>query len=126
MSSVTPHCASVILPSGDDGKSCDSDGGNDFGDYRKVAISGTSYEDTDGDGTQDGGEPGNDGRTVKLEAERIGGQWVTSLEAFDRFRARLNQSAPNVQDRTPAELERANKRALAQIAAIDKRTRAHS
>jgi hypothetical protein len=42
-------------------------GGRDFGDYRKVGVAGTSFEDTDGDGTRDAGEPGNDARTVKLD-----------------------------------------------------------
>ncbi|MFL5781701.1 MAG: SdrD B-like domain-containing protein, partial [Thermoleophilaceae bacterium] len=45
----------------------DADAGNDFGDYRKVAVAGTSFEDTDGDGTRDSGEPDNDGRTVRLD-----------------------------------------------------------
>ncbi|MFL5780534.1 MAG: SdrD B-like domain-containing protein, partial [Thermoleophilaceae bacterium] len=45
----------------------ESAGGRDFGDYRKVAVAGTSFEDTDGDGTRDSGEPGNAARTVKLD-----------------------------------------------------------
>jgi hypothetical protein len=65
------------------------------------------------------------GVTVKLEAKRIGRYWATSFEAYDRFIRAMNQrSEPNVQERTPAELARANENAIREIEARKKRLRA--
>jgi hypothetical protein len=44
-------------------------GGNDFGAYRPASIAGTSYEDSDADGSRDAGEPANGGRTVYIDAD---------------------------------------------------------
>ncbi|HKP88982.1 MAG TPA: SdrD B-like domain-containing protein [Thermoleophilaceae bacterium] len=60
--SAPAGCAHSVTVGSDDAA-----GGNDFGTYRKVGVAGTSYEDVDGDGSRDPGEPGNDGRTVKLD-----------------------------------------------------------
>ena len=53
-----------------------------------------------------------DGRLVRLEASRVGGRWLTSREALERFAAALTPSAdaaPPV--RTPAARKRANETA---------------
>jgi 6-phosphogluconolactonase (cycloisomerase 2 family) len=39
---------------------------NDFGNYRSASISGQKFEDIDGDGAKDDGEPGLDGWTIEL------------------------------------------------------------
>jgi hypothetical protein len=55
-------CAhTVTLSSGDDST------GNDFGSWQEVTISGTKYEDEDGDGERDSGEPALGGRTITLD-----------------------------------------------------------
>jgi hypothetical protein len=50
------------------------------------------------------GVKGADGRTVKLEALRVGGRWVTTLEAFQRFAEAqtpsLNDDAPSTRTET--------------------------
>ncbi len=50
---------------------CADGGGNrpwplDFGNYRPVSISGRKFEDLDGDGVKDAGEPGLVGWTIEL------------------------------------------------------------
>jgi hypothetical protein len=40
------------------------------------------------------GVPGPDGRRVRLEALRLGGRWVTSAEALQRFGERLTPAGP--------------------------------
>src|SRR5205085_11323106 len=39
----------------------------DFGNYREAAIFGSSYDDLNGNGSRDSGEPGNSGRTIHLD-----------------------------------------------------------
>ncbi len=57
-----------------------------------------------------------DGRTVRLEALRIGGRLFTSHEALDRFIAELNASTdPVPAPRSPSERRRASDRAAAQL-----------
>jgi hypothetical protein len=41
--------------------------GNDFGSWQEVGVSGTKYEDRDGDGDRDAGEPPLGGRTLILD-----------------------------------------------------------
>jgi hypothetical protein len=63
------------------------------------------------------GAPGPDGKRVKLEAIRLGGRWMTSREALQRFGERLTpelRKAPN-NGRPPATRERASKRAERQL-----------
>jgi len=43
-----------------------------------------------------------DGRLVRLEAERIGSRWCTSVEALARFSAALGAPSEAATDRTPA------------------------
>jgi hypothetical protein len=60
------------------------------------------------------GVPGPDGRRVKLEAVRVGGRWLTSVEAMKRFAARLTprpDAEPAASRRTLKQRERANARA---------------
>jgi hypothetical protein len=51
----------VTLVAGDDST------GNDFGSWQEATISGTRYDDRDGDGERDPGEPGVGGRTITLD-----------------------------------------------------------
>jgi hypothetical protein len=53
------------------------------------------------------------GEQVRLEALRVGGRWVTSREALQRFAERLTpaQPAPAVTPRTSAQRERSAARA---------------
>ncbi|MDX6655938.1 MAG: hypothetical protein QOH62_731 [Solirubrobacteraceae bacterium] len=50
--------------------------GRDFGSSTTGSISGTAFEDSDADGTQDGGELGIGGRTVYLDANDNGAKDV--------------------------------------------------
>jgi hypothetical protein len=61
---------SITLQSGD------NDTGNNFGNYEKPTKSGYKYEDLDGDGVWDGGEPGLSGWTIR--AYDVGGTEVYS------------------------------------------------
>ncbi len=66
---ATWHCSlpgagcahAVTLASGDDVT------GRDFGSWREVTIAGTKYDDLNADGDRDPGEPGLDGKTIKLD-----------------------------------------------------------
>ncbi|MCE9566599.1 MAG: DUF1580 domain-containing protein [Planctomycetes bacterium] len=50
---------------------------------------------------------GPDGNRVCLEAAKIGGKWVTSLEAYERFvAATTNHSVPPAGDAIPADISR--------------------
>ena len=40
------------------------DSGNDFGNYRKATKTGTKFNDLNGDGAKDAGEPGLPGWTI--------------------------------------------------------------
>src|SRR5207249_637734 len=46
--------------------------GRDFGVFQKVSISGLLFQDTDGGGTRESGDPGLSGRTVYLDANGNG------------------------------------------------------
>jgi hypothetical protein len=64
------------------------------------------------------GVPGPDGRRVRLEAVRLGGRWVTSREAIQRFAERLTplvEGAPAAASRTPERRRRASERAAAKL-----------
>src|SRR5436309_12638234 len=65
------------------------------------------------------GSRGPAGEVVRLEAVRLGGRWMTSREALQRFAERLTprQDAPETQaaPRTPGQLRRAAERAGAQL-----------
>jgi hypothetical protein len=55
---------------------------------------------------------------VKLEAARVGGRLVTSMEAYQRFVAACSAGAglvPQPQTRTPAQVRRASERAERRI-----------
>lgn len=60
------------------------------------------------------GVPGPEGHRVRLEAVRLGGRWLTSVEALARFAERLT---PRLGDeaalppRSPTQRQRANERA---------------
>jgi Protein of unknown function (DUF1580) len=67
------------------------------------------------------GSKAPDGTLVKLEAVRLGGRWLTSREALQRFSAKLTPStdaeAP-APPRTPAMQSRASSRAAAELERI--------
>ena len=58
----TDCSATQVLTSGEQA-------GEDFGRYEPVTIAGTVYEDLDGDGARDPGEPGLSGRQVYFDAD---------------------------------------------------------
>jgi hypothetical protein len=56
------------------------------------------------------GVPGPDGRRIRLEAVRLGGRWITSVEALARFGERLTprlSDEPAPPPRSPAARQRA-------------------
>ena len=60
------------------------------------------------------GAPGPDGQRVRLEAQRVGGRWLTSVEALARFAAALTpplSDKPVSSTRTPTQRKRASARA---------------
>jgi hypothetical protein len=66
------------------------------------------------------GATGPSGERVRLEAVRLGGRWVTSREALQRFAERLTprldapqETPPN--PRTPGRRQRASERAAAEL-----------
>jgi hypothetical protein len=66
------------------------------------------------------GAPGPDGRRVRLEGCRVGGRWLTSVQALGRFAERLTprfdgELAPA--PRTPGRRERETARAAARLEA---------
>jgi hypothetical protein len=65
------------------------------------------------------GAPGPDGRRVKLEALRLGGRWVTSREAIQRFAERLTPQTGDAPasppPRTPGARRRAAERAANEL-----------
>jgi hypothetical protein len=66
------------------------------------------------------GVPGPDGRRVKLDAVRLGGRWVTSLEALGRFAEQLTPrfgDIPLSVRRTPKQRKRAAARAEKKLTA---------
>src|SRR5262245_50782224 len=58
-----------------------------------------------------------DGRCVRLEAVRVGGRWLTSVEALARFTESLSAvpAADPAPVRTPAQRLRASERAAAEL-----------
>jgi hypothetical protein len=59
-----------------------------------------------------------DGKTVRLEAVRLGGRWLTSAEALQRFAEALTPrlgDAPVTATRTPGRRRRASERAAADL-----------
>jgi hypothetical protein len=63
---------------------------------------------------------GPDGEMVRLEGVRIGGRWITSIEALERFATRLTPNLENqpVTPRTPTRRQRASERAAAALGRI--------
>lgn len=67
-----------------------------------------------------------DGRLVRLEAVRLGGRWVTTLEAIGRFSAQLTCAEPAVLAdqitepvcRTPTARNRASQRAADELSRV--------
>jgi hypothetical protein len=59
------------------------------------------------------GARGPDGQLVKLEALRLGGRWITSKEALQRFAERLTPHTDNTPTpaRTPRQRRRENEKA---------------
>jgi hypothetical protein len=57
------------------------------------------------------------GAIVRLEALRLGGRWVTSLEALQRFAEGLTPTlgTPGPTPRTPANRRRSNERAAVEL-----------
>jgi hypothetical protein len=57
------------------------------------------------------------GAIIRLEALRLGGRWVTSLEALQRFAEALTPTLgpPDPTPRTPAACRRSNERAAAEL-----------
>jgi hypothetical protein len=65
------------------------------------------------------GAKATDGSVVKLEALRLGGQWVTTGEALQRFAERLtSESEPSAPLRSPVSLRRAIEQADAELDAL--------
>lgn len=63
--------------------------------------------------------PGS-GAVVRLEGIRMGGRWITSVEALERFAARTTpdlNAEPAKLSRTPAARQRGNDRAKRELAA---------
>jgi hypothetical protein len=59
-----------------------------------------------------------DGEVVRLEAVRLGGRWVTSREAMERFAERLTprlDSEPTPAPRSPAKQRQGNERAAKEL-----------
>jgi Protein of unknown function (DUF1580) len=67
------------------------------------------------------GVPGPDGVRIRLEAIRVGGKWLTSREALERFAAattpRFN-AEPAPAPRTPTARQRASERAAKRLEQI--------
>lgn len=63
---TTPNPAIVTVPTRGD-----VDGG-DFGNFRLGQVGGTTFDDVDGDGVQDAGEPGTSGVTVYIDSNGNG------------------------------------------------------
>jgi hypothetical protein len=65
------------------------------------------------------GVPGPDGQRVRLEAARLGGRWLTSVEALARFAAaltpRLGSDDPPPRRRSPAARRRRSERAAKEL-----------
>jgi hypothetical protein len=62
----------------------------------------------------------SDGSTLRLEAIRIGGRWLTSTEALDRFVRRQTPDFTGISTsdlRTPGQRNRASERAAAELEA---------
>ena len=57
------------------------------------------------------------GEMVRLEGIRIGGRWITSIEAMERFAGRLTPDLDNppVTPRSPSRRQRASERAAAAL-----------
>jgi len=61
-----------------------------------------------------------DGSLLRLEAVRVGGRWLTSAEALERFAARqtpTHDDAPQPQVRTPGRRQRESERAAKALSA---------
>jgi hypothetical protein len=59
-----------------------------------------------------------DGRRVRMEAVRLGGKWITSREALQRFTAALTpvlSDTPPPPPRTPGKRQRASERAACEL-----------
>lgn len=52
------------------------------------------------------GAKGPDGRTVRLDAVRLGGKWITSVESLERFAAALTPDLTGQRPRTPMSASR--------------------
>jgi len=63
-----------------------------------------------------------DGRTVKLEAAKIGSQWITSEQALQRFIEQINSDtkAKGTEDVLPSRGRSAQRRQLASERALKK------
>jgi hypothetical protein len=64
------------------------------------------------------GVPGPDGTHIRLEGLRLGGRWLTSREALERFSQRLTPnlgSTPAPAPRTPEQRHRAAERAAQEL-----------
>jgi hypothetical protein len=67
------------------------------------------------------GTPGPDGQTVKLEAARLGGRWLTTRAAITRFMSALTPTSDGVpapeEQRAPSERRKATERAAKRLKA---------
>lgn len=66
------------------------------------------------------GVPGPDGHRVKLEAVRVGGRWLTSVEALARWAARLTPGLDERQPATPRTAAQRNRAADRAATALDR------
>ncbi len=57
----------------------ESETAKDFGNFQKAKLSGYKYNDLDGDGQRDGGEPGLEGWEIKLYGDTDGGGTLNDL-----------------------------------------------
>jgi hypothetical protein len=67
------------------------------------------------------GVKGPTGQFIRLEAVRLGGRWITSREAIQRFAERLTpqlELEPPPDKRTPAQRRRASEQAEAELDAL--------
>jgi hypothetical protein len=67
------------------------------------------------------GAPGPDGKRIRLEALRVGGRWVTTIQALQRFAEALTphlDGEPTPAQRTPTARRRAAERAGEQLDAL--------
>ena len=72
----------------------DLDSGNDFGNYRQATKTGTKFNDLNGDGVKDAGEPGLPGWVINAYADANGNGVRDAGENTSPRRIRRTRAAP--------------------------------